>query len=466
MLRFTLLTLLLITIFTGDIYAQNSTSPIGDWKGAIVIPPQQLIILTHFEKKDSTLIGTIDIPQQLANGIKLKAIRIHADSLHFGFHTGMSDITFDGTFINPDSIYGAFRQAGNAYPFYLNRQIAKASAFENRSYTQKNVILRHDSLKIGGTLVLPKNHLPAPVVIFISGSGAQNRDENIFGFKPFAILADSLANHGIGSFRYDDRGVGESTGSLSAATLQDLSSDVQVIFRYLTKQPGIRPDKIGLLGHSEGAIVAGHVGVLNPGIAFVVLMAGPAYPLNEIILQQIQMISKGMGMSKSRIDQNIKLERQIFRALQTGHGMDQVKGEMVDRELVNLHKLPKKQQEQVGDLKVYARKEVNTQLAPLNMPSLKSFLFYDPGKDLKNIHIPVLALFGQLDHQVPADTNLSRMNNIFGNKKSIYHSTIIDSANHLFQKAYTGLPNEYATLKPQFVAGLTDTLITWIEQRK
>ncbi|WP_138432147.1 alpha/beta hydrolase [Fodinibius saliphilus] len=330
------------------------------------------------------------------------------------------------------------------------------------SFNQKELIIKDNSTKIGGTLTWPKNSSPNAIVIMISGSGAQDRDETmnpISNFKPFALLADSLTSGGLATFRYDDRGIGASTGSFSDATLDTLASDVETIIKYFHKKDTPSFSEIILLGHSQGGLVGEKVAVKNRSVNKLILMASAGIPLQKILRHQVQrafsrafidsvLAAKEINareqlMDATKNDTNIdeaqKRYRTQFAAIQRSVGIDSSRASQI------------------------AQKQARQLTKVYRSPQLQSLLYYDPVIDLKKLDIPVLILFGGKDTQVTVEMNKPPMKEAMESTGVPYQIEVFPNANHPFQKAKTGDLQEYGQLKHHFVDGFTSTIIEWIK---
>ncbi|HSQ76715.1 MAG TPA: alpha/beta hydrolase, partial [Bacteroidota bacterium] len=224
--------LLTLVLAAGGLFAQQRVA--GDWEGAIVLPQMDLGMIVHFTGPDDSLRATIDIPVQRAMGLPLKNVRAMLPSLHFELPAGPGLAVFEGT-LTGDSITGDFRQAGITAKFRLHRTSGPkpAEVVVPPPYREEEVRITNQDVTLAGTLSMPPAGGPFPAVILITGSGAQNRDEEIFGFSPFKILADHLTRHRYAVLRCDDRGIGGSTGSMSTSTTADFATDVRAMLRYL-----------------------------------------------------------------------------------------------------------------------------------------------------------------------------------------------------------------------------------------
>jgi uncharacterized protein len=443
--------------------------PAGHYEGAISVMGSELEIKVDFEAKGGELSATIDIPVQRAVGLPLSGIRFEPPKIHFDLAAGPGIAVFDGE-IKGAEISGRFVQAGAEGTFRLTRGVAtKADAPKEPPppYRQEEVKFRNgDEATLAGTLTLPARSGPFPAVVLITGSGPQNRDEEIYGFKPFRILADHLTRSGIAVLRYDDRGVGESLGSVAQATTLDFAGDAAAAVTFLGTRPDIDPKKIGLLGHSEGGIVAPMVAARKEGIAFVILMSGIGVTGERILVDQAELIGRAQGASDEEVRNETEIQKRVFAAARSGQGWDDVRAAAKKEALARIARMPEEQRKTIPDPDRYVDMMIEGQLAMARSAWFKFFLDYDPATTLAKVKCPVLALFGEKDLQVPATSNREAIAAALakgGNKDATVK--VLPGANHLYQEARTGGWSEYAALKKEFVPGFLDTISGWIREK-
>jgi pimeloyl-ACP methyl ester carboxylesterase len=446
--------------------AQSSQPAIeGPWQGAVLIMGQELKIGVTFKAAGTGLSGTIDIPQQLATNLPLTAVRHEAGKVHFELQAGPGLAVWDGE-LKEGGISGRFTQGAAAGTFTLKRA-QPALAPEPLPYAEENVTFQSGQVTLAGTLTLPRTGRPFPAVVMISGSGAQNRDEEVFGFKLFRLIADHLTRNGFAVLRTDDRGVGGSTGSVSASTSEDFAGDALAGVAYLRGRPDIDSSRIGLCGHSEGGLVAPIAADRSPDVAFIVLMAGPGITGERIMIAQGEAIGRAQGVPEADIQKNVDLQRRIFAAVRTGQGWPDVRDAIRAAVVERIDKLPAEQRKALPNVEQYAEKTADQQLKGVQSPWFRFFLDYDPAPALTKVRCPVLALFGELDLQVvPHDVNQKAIADALargGNKD--YTFKVIPKANHLFQGATTGSPTEYGTLKKAFAPGLLEEMTIWLKAK-
>ncbi len=449
---------------------QGQTAPLGRWDGAIVVLGSELGMSVEFTMGDSGLTATMDIPQQSAKGLPLRQVRYAAPTVHFELLGGPGLAVFEGTLAG-DSITGSFTQSGVTGTFYLRPAGAAQvdeppPAAEPVPYVEEEVTFANGDVTLAGTLTIPEGVGPFPAVVLITGSGAQNRDEEIFGLRPFRWIADYLTRHGIAVLRYDDRGVGGSTGAIQAATSEDFAQDALAGVSLLATRRDIRADAIGLVGHSEGGIVAPMAAVRSPSVAFIVLLAGTAVTGEQILYAQGDRILRANGATAEQLRIQREVQEMLFRAVRTGEGWDEAQRVVEEQARAAIAQMPEAQRNAIADVDTFVKTRAQQQLIAVRLPWFRFFLDFDPTTVLEKVDVPVLALFGEKDLQVPPDVNVEPMRAALARAPTNdFTIEVIPGANHLFQEAVTGSPSEYATLKKEFVPGFLELMANWILKR-
>jgi pimeloyl-ACP methyl ester carboxylesterase len=302
-------------------------------------------------------------------------------------------------------------------------------------------------------------------VVLLSGSGLHSRDSEVGRFRPFKMMAEHLASQGIAVLRSDDRGVGGSTGSMADSTTEELADDALAAIDFLRRRPDIHKSRIGLVGHSEGAISAAIAASKSPDVAFVVWMAGSAMPGAEIILMQAAAIARAGGATNDAVEDMLRKHAALLAAIRDGSPDDtlmEIGRSLVAAQLVAIPSGPPKS---LGDATAQEALLRQT-LGPLKSRWMRYFISFDPSVALRRVTCPVFAAFGTLDLQVPAAANRVPLEASLaeaGNQDVTV--TIYSGANHIFQQAVTGQPSEYMTLPPSFVPGLLEDIAAWIVRR-
>jgi pimeloyl-ACP methyl ester carboxylesterase len=300
----------------------------------------------------------------------------------------------------------------------------------------------------------------------VTGSGPQNRDESLGGgiaIKPFRLLSDALTRAGVAVLRYDDRGVGKSTGTFSTATLSDFADDAEAAVRYLLTRDDIDPNRVGLLGHSEGGLVAAMLGARGENLDFIISLAGPGVNGRDVLRVQNRRILEAEGATQEDIDAQLAFVEKLFGALDDPQEIERL---YFERVLEQLKALPADQRAAIGDLDQYARAQAKAAAQEYGAASFTSFVNYDPAPDWARTAVPVLAIFGGKDVQVDAAQNAPAVAAALacgGNYD--YQITVLPRANHLFQAAQTGGVAEYAKLPAEFTPDLLPTIVDWLEVR-
>ena len=449
---------------------QQDTSEIsieGIWEGKLKVPGGELRIVFKISKNpDGTLTATMDSPDQGVTGIPVEEVIFEDNTLRLEVKSVGG--VFEGK-VSEDFlvIEGEWKQSGQTLPLTVKRVDKAVEILRPQvpkkpyPYIEKKVA--YTNLKAGaklvGTLTLPSEKGVFPAVLLITGSGPQDRNETIYNHRPFLVLADYLTRQGIVVLRVDDRGVGESTGDFSQATSADFASDVLAGVEYLKTCKEIDPNKIGLIGHSEGGLIAPMVAVKSPDVAFIILMAGTGLTGEEILYLQGALISRAMGVSEEDIIKKRQFNEKIFSVL-----IEEEDSEIAEERLRQMfeedwEKMSDEEKEQIGDSEVF----LEAQLQSLLSPWLKFFLIYDPKPTLSKVKCPVLAINGEKDLQVPPKENLSAIEEVLkagGNQN--YTIKELSNLNHLFQTAQTGLPAEYAKIEETISPAALKIISDWI----
>ncbi|MDQ1274798.1 MAG: uncharacterized protein QG610_370, partial [Euryarchaeota archaeon] len=321
-------------------------------------------------------------------------------------------------------------------------------------------------IRLAGTLTLPQSEGPFPAVILISGSGQQNRDEEILGHRPFLVLSDYLTRRGIAVLRVDDRGVGGSTGDFSQATTEDFARDVLAGIDCLKSREDIDSTRIGLIGHSEGGLIAPIVASSSSDVAFIVMMAGPGITGEEILYLQSDLIFRAEGVDNETIARNNALMKSIYSVIKEEQN-DDIAAEKLQKlimdEVANMSEEEKKNS---GYSEEALEAQVNAQVQNLISPWMRSFLTYDPAPTLMKVTCPVLAINGEKDLQVPPEENLQAIEEALkagGNRD--YTVKELPGLNHLFQTAQTGSPSEYSKINETVSPVALELIGDWISER-
>ncbi len=457
------------------------TAPVNapaNWAGTIDLPGIKLEFTVALQPSS----GTISIPMQGAKDMALDGVAAGAESLVFTIKNPGGNAAADAHFdlkLAPDgqTAVGTVKQGGGEFPVKA-RRLAEGETVAGPvrpqepkppfPYHAADVTFENAAahLTLAGTLTWPTTPGPHPAVVMITGSGAQDRDEALMGHRPFLVIADHLARHGIAVLRFDDRGFGKSTGSFMAATSDDFATDALAAVAYLKTRPEINPHSIGLVGHSEGGLIAPICASQSPDVAFVVLLAGTGVPGSEILPLQAKLISMAAGMSLEDADKQNAVMNEVFKLVNDGAADDVVLARIKDAVVTEIKSAPAAAAMSEQDISARADQLAKDQFSQLSSKWFRRFLSLDPRQYLSKVKVPVLALNGSKDLQVPADQNLPEIRTALkaaGNTDVTI--TELPGLNHLFQHTQTGSPSEYATIEETFAPEALEAMSTWIRQR-
>ena len=437
----------------------------GDWNGVLEVRGTKLTLVFHFNCNNGLYTGTMDSPDQSAKGIPITSVTFKDSLLNVTLTPLQAEYSgkWDGK-----SLKGTFKQMGMSFPLDLEKGALKRNRPQEPKapfpYNVEDVTFLNakDGISLAGTLTFPKGKVNSkyPAVVMITGSGAENRDEEIFDHKPFWIIADYLTRKGIAVLRFDDRGFGKSGGVYKGATSADFAKDVEAAVAYLRTRKDINKKKIGLMGHSEGGIIAPMVASTDKKIAFIVLLAGPGISGEKILIQQ-----GGDLLGESYSEE----AKQSLAKIHKGSAdiLRQFPGESARSQLQKFYK--EKEQDICSILKFDTKQGdifINSMINHFMDPWFRSFLLTNPADYLVKVKCPVLALNGTKDRQVRAEENLDgimRALNKGGNRN--VETTSIYPLNHLFQECKTGMPAEYGAIEETFSPKALDKIWEWYSRK-
>jgi pimeloyl-ACP methyl ester carboxylesterase len=420
-------------------------------------------IRVHFAPRGDSLSATIDIPVQNAFALPLRNVRWVAPACSFDLPAGPGLASFLGA-LQGDSITGSFTQSGMKGTFFLRpAREEKTAAGPPPPYSAEEVTFASNDALLAGTLTIPEGTPPFPALVMITGSGAQDRDETIFGFSPFKIIADHLTRGGIAVLRFDDRGVARSTGKFAEATTATFAADARAGMEFLANDPRIITSKIGLLGHSEGGIAGTMVASRHDDVAVLILIASPAIPGDSLINYQVAGAVRRGGGSEAEVNRVLGLQRQVYTAVKSGEGFERVEELLMEEGRASIARLPEAERGAVTDSVLRLR--VKGQMTSVRSPWFREFISFDPAPALRKVACPVLALFGGVDQQVPPALNREPMERALRGEGRDATVRVIPEANHLFLHSTSGDPAEYATQRKEFVPEFLPLLGNWCRER-
>lgn len=427
----------------------------GAWMGTLDLGTVQLRVVFHILNTEDGLTATMDSPDQGANGLPTTSVT--RDGARLKIEAKAIGGVFEGAIAaDLSSIDGTFTQLGAAHPLVLKRVKDKAEMelkrpqVPTKPYPYREEEVSYDNkvqnVTLAATLTIPEGKGPFPAVVLITGSGPQDRDESLMGHKPFLILSDYLTRHGIAVLRADDRGTGKSTGDFKGATTADFATDTEAGISYLKTRSEINPHKIGLVGHSEGGVIAPMIAARNKDVAFIVMMAGTGVPGDQVLVAQGEAIQISNGKDPIGAAKEAADEKAMLTLVETE------KDEAVlEKEL---------KEKLAGQL---PEAQIGLQIAQVTSPWFRYFLTYDPATALRKVTCPVLAINGSLDKQVLPSQNLPAIRKALAEAGN-QHVEIdeLPGLNHLFQTATTGSPMEYSRIEETMSPVALDKMASWI----
>ena len=458
---------ILIIMFSLQTFAQQIDIS-GIWTGKLALPnSMELTVVFNLSKDDAGMYSsTLDSPDQGAKGIPTESTTITGDSILIkipavqGFYSGkifynemkingkwsQGEMSLDLTLSKVDKLEEAKRPQEPKEPFPYN---SEEVLFENAT----------DNVVLAGTLTFPKEGNNFPAVVMITGSGGQNRNEELLGHKPFLVIADYLTRNGIAVLRFDDRGIAQSTGDHLTATSEDFAKDILAALDFLKSRNEINKTKIGLIGHSEGGIIAPLAAIQSNDVAFIIMMAGLGIPGDSILYLQGELIQRAEGTSEEEIQKSVKLQREIFSIVKNSNDDEKLETDLKEKFYSEYATMTEEEKSKLGDPEVY----LNMQIKTITSPWFKYFLRFDPVPVLEKVKCPVLAINGEKDLQVPPKENLSAIDQALkkgGNNK--FEVKMLPGLNHLFQTSTTGKISEYSQIEETISPVALETMLEWL----
>jgi pimeloyl-ACP methyl ester carboxylesterase len=441
----------------------------GVWLGTLRIGPVELRLGLELADVNGVLTGTLTSIDQGAAKIKVD----HATFVDGKLKLSLKSIggTFDAKLAHDgNALQGEWGQGGQKSPLTLKRveklpttlrpqEPKKPYPYNEEELTFEN---RAAGIKLAGTLTWPKEGGPHPAVVLISGSGPQDRDEALMGHRPFLILADHLTRHGVAVLRYDDRGVGKSTGDYATAANEEFVADVLAAIAFLKTRKDVDPKRIGLIGHSEGGVIGPVAATRSTDVAFMVMLAGVGVPMDELLVRQGNDLMKLMGAQPDAVERQTALQRKLFKALKDAGDMPAAETSVraiVDEELAAMKRDGRPGSDQ-------AARVAEAQIKMMTSPWFRALLRYDPKATLAKVRCPVLAICGEKDVQVAARENLAGIRAALaaGGNKDVEIAEL-PGLNHLFQRCQTGAVAEYATIEQTMAPEALDRVTAWVRKR-
>ena len=426
----------------------------GTWEGTVEAGVYSLTLVFHIEQTDQGVTFTWDSPDQGAFNLPATAT-ITGNELDVDIPDAYAK--YKGT-LEGNTLDGAFTQMGTNFPLRLTRKVGKddnnrrpqeaaIEADNNKPYHAEEVTFTNDGITFAGTLTLPNSGNQFPAVVLIAGSGPHDRNEEVFNHKPFLVLADALSRNGFAVLRYDERGVGATVGGNPLAPTEPLATDAMAALRYLKSRPEVDATRAGLMGHSEGGMIAIMNAAKHPDeVPFIVSLAGTGVDGVELGMQQVKLLDKAMG--KEPDSAALRLNEELFKIIAAEKDSVTLRNKMIA-----FYQSHPEQLEELGD------KMTIDQL--VDMTLITSCIFqYDPTENLKRVKCPMLAINGTLDAQVACEENLSAI------KRLVPHATVkpYEGLNHFFQTCSGWLGStQYAVIRETMAPQVLEDIVNWLQ---
>jgi len=433
----------------------------GDWVGTLTVAQTDLRVVFRLQTDaEGAIVGTMDSPDQGAEDIPIGRVLVDADTLRLEVPSiagAFAGVIGDSARV----LEGQWVQGGRQLPLTLERR-AEAPAVRRPQeptvpypYESETVRFRSEAAgaTLEGTLTYPTDaDGPVPGVVLVAGSGPSDRNASIMGHRPFLVLADALTRRGLAVLRFDERGVGEAGGRQEGATSADLAQDVAAAVDALARRPEVATGRIGLIGHSEGGLIAPMVATQTDRVSFLVLLAAPGLPGDAILADQLQRRIERRGADRRIRALQQGTQERIFEILKQDADSAEVASQL--RKIM------------IQARGIDGEATINREIRRLMDPWLRFYIAHDPRATLRKVDVPVLALAGAKDQQVAPDTNqaaLAEALNAEGDSTVTVRT--LDGLNHLFQTADTGAPSEYGRIEETFAPEAIDVMADWIDEQ-
>lgn len=443
----------------------------GAWIGSVKVGASQLRLRFNLSQDgqqhsdNQFYSATMDSIDQGASGIPISRVTLNGQQLEL--EVKVAQAAYQGRYqAQPEQIQGQWQQGGQSFELILTRQLQEARKPQDPvkpyPYIEEQISFHNEAagIELAGTLTRPANTVQTvPAVVLISGSGPQDRDQQMLGHWPFLVLADYLTRQGFAVLRFDDRGIGKSGGTFLQATSLDFASDVGAAVRYLQHRPDINKEQIGLIGHSEGGLIAPIVSLQQAGVGFLVLLAAPGIPGAEVSTRQFELMLKARGLPESTVGHATAIYQSMNKLAAQQQQPDAAELETHYQQLWQA--LPSQVKQQL--IPLGGGRLSPERLAELQNSWYRYFQRHDPQSWLSKIQVPTLVLYGDKDTQLEPATNLAAFEKSLQQAKNDrYQVILLEGLNHMFQPATTGRWDEYAdiaeTLSPKLLTSLSDWL--------
>ncbi len=463
--------LIIVTIlFLSPCLIAQQKDFVGIWEGDMNMIDKELFIVIRITENDGKYKGTIDIPAQAVVEYAISSVSWKEDTMVLSIFGAKYASVLEE---NGEKLNGIWLQNGMSFPLVMERKTEENCFRYNRpqepkapfAYKTEDVVFENKKagINLAGTLSIPEGEGPFPAVILVSGSGAQDRNQELAKHKPFLVIADYLTTNGYAVLRYDDRGFGESQGNFQIATTADFTTDAISAFDFLRDRDDIDKKKIGVCGHSEGGMIAQMMAAkLKKKLAFAIFLAAPGMNVDRLMLLQNEMIFIKTGVEDEIVDLMLNVYTKVFTILQAveepSERATQIREVYADMTAEMSEK--KKNEYGLNDA------GINASLMQFNSHWFRYFISYKPEQYVKKIKAPLLILNGENDVQVVCKENVDNLDALLTRcKHKDYTIKTYPGLNHLFQSSKTGMPNEYALIEETFSPLVLSDMLQWLDKR-
>jgi pimeloyl-ACP methyl ester carboxylesterase len=462
---------LAIVLGAGDLRAQQeieqsaASRVTGSWQGSLKVMGTELrLVFRISQQADGTLTAVMDSPDQGAKDIPTSKVVFSHDSLRI--ESAMIRGLYSGLYRSDSMmITGEWKQGGMSFPLTMRRgEVVLRRPQEPvppLPYLAEEVTVRNEAagIELAGTLTRPSTGGPFPAAVLITGSGGQDRDESLMGHRPFLVLADHLTRRGLAVLRMDDRGIGKSKGNFATATSVDFAGDALAGVAYLKTLAFINPKQIGLIGHSEGGIIAPMAAGRSRDVAWIVLMAGTGLTGEEILYLQGELIARAGGASAEAIAKQRASQEKMFAVIKSERADSLAAARLHQLIEESIAGMSQEERKALGEVEPF----IQAQIRQITSPWFRYFLTYDPLPALRKVKCPVLAINGERDLQVPPRENLQAIERALqAGRTQAYTIKLFPGLNHLFQTATTGAPTEYGKIEETISPAVLEYMAAWI----
>jgi len=443
---------------------------LGKWGGLLNGRTHNVMVFTII-KKDSTgkITGKISHPKKYDLFSDIDSLIVNDDSLEF--FVKKYKVHFRGKFLeDSNKIVGLWQQPGfkRRFVFFPNDELYRVNRpqhpFKPFPYASDSVEFYNtsDSTLLAGTITYPKNESRKfPAVLLLSGLGPHDRDATMYFHKPFLVISDFLTRNGFAVFRFDERGVGKSSGDFNAAKREDLIEDAYAALEFLKKQSFVDSTRTGILGFSEGSIIGAKLSDMDKNVKFLIMLSAPAKPGDSILVNQTKRMGEKLNIPPKEIRKDLEFNKKMLDVITTVKDTSVMRKKLIALFNKQMKEMPEKERAR----RRFNLRAFNKQLDYMLTPWFLAYLKEDPRDYYAKVRCPVLALYGENDFQIDPVSNKNLLNEILkqaGNKN--VKNIILKEMNHLFQESNTGLPAEYKKNKQTFSKEALKIILDWLNQ--